>query len=116
MATRQNKSDDVMWAAHTLRITERQFFEKSYFSSHRQVVTNDQLKVFYAPYCLQGTAPAWVTRFARQVLSDQAFAQGPRTAGACSPITFVLELGIQLFVPPHSPETLGPDRYRTLVA
>ena len=99
-----------------LGITELQLFEQAYLSSHRQSATNNQLEVFYALYCLQGTAPAWVTRFARQVLSDEMSTRGPRTSGVCSPITFVLELGSQLYVPPHSPETLGPDRYRTLVA
>ena len=116
MAIRRNKADDVMWAADTLKISERQLFRQAYLSSHSQAATNDQLDVFYTPYCRRGTAPVWVTRFARQVLSDQANATEPRKLAACSPVTFSLELAIHLFIRPHSPETLGPDRYRTLVA
>ena len=116
MAIRRNKVDDVMWAAQIMRISERQLFAQAYLSSHRQAATYDQLEVFYAPYCRQGTAPVWVTRFARQILSDRPNVSGPRTLAACSPLGVTFELGIQLFIPPHSPETLGPDRYHTLIA
>ena len=116
MTFERNRSDDVMWAAEILGISERQLFEQAYLSSHRQAVNREQLETFYALYHTQGTAPVWVIRFSRQVLTDHAPLPRPRMAKACSHLGLCLELAIHLYIPPHAPETLGPDRYRTFVA
>ena len=116
MTNKLNEADDVMWAAQILGISERQLFEQAFLFTHRHAASNDQMEVFYTPYRVQGTAPPWVTRFARQVLCDHSSQPGPRIAGPCTTIRFTFELGLELYIRPHSPETLGPDRYRTLVA
>ena len=116
MAIAQNTIHDVMCAAQTLGVSERELLERAYLSSHHQTPSEEQVEAFYTPYKLRGTAPVWATRFARQVLSAQAPHQVSRKAHPRSVLVFSLELAIHLFVPPHAPDTLGPDRYRTFVA
>ena len=47
MARTYSKTDDVMWAAHILDITERLLFEKAYRSMRYQRVSNNKLEVFF---------------------------------------------------------------------
>ena len=116
MKINHNKTDDVMWAAQVMQISDRQFLARAYFATHRHRPTADQIDIIYAPYCTHGRTPHWVLRFARDVLANQELTTRPRRIKPASLLSFSLEFGVQLFIRPHPPETLGPDRHQTLVA
>ena len=105
-----NSNDDIMRATQLLRISEMQVFKRAYKELLNRAATDDVWEACYSHYVYHGSAPAWARGFVRRMMTEHVEAQvvGPSS----SSFGYILKL----FLPPHGLQTLGSQRYRTLIA
>ena len=105
-----NASDEIMFVAQLLEVSEMQVFERAYNDWHHQRASDEILERCLTDYMYQGRVPVWAQSFARRTLTDPT-RPAPAPAKASG-----LDIFRLLFIPPHGPETLGAERYNVLVA
>lgn len=116
MGSPPDHTEDVLFAASLLDISEFELFSIAYRAWHCDSASEQYLERYFAPYMFHGRVPVWVQQFTRQVLSERGEEIAALDVAFPAGVLGDLWFAYRLFFPPRSSGSLGPLRYTTMLA